>query len=510
MQNTEQKATSTSEQYADIVIVGAGFSGLSALVVANKYLSDGEYALIADVRSSFGGHWHDVYSYVRLHQPYQLYTTYDKKWNLKSDPWYLAKGHEVVNHFLSIGAREVSEHATKMLFGHRYIQHDVQKNQLYVTFESIHDNNKRVVVRTKRLVNAYTTSTPDVGPMQLSSAKVTSITPNMLPDTVAKLINEKGNGRKYHFVTIGSGKSGMDTVKYLYESIPKPQVVQSMVAGKGMAFMTREEVTPKKWQSRIFHGQTMIDLFVDIAMAWNGSNEEELMQDMLSKGQLLSSVKDPYACSFGLASHEEMDIVKEALGENIIKGRIADIIDVSDVPSLVMEDGRIVGIPGIDEKTVGDIDEVFVVNCATKLVDDRAPRPLLSDNDMVLSPQISLLLPGPSSAMMTHLWFCGKLKEIQHRLYRVHMYIPGTKKGQVLFKGALATAHNTAVVSEVLPYEVVLKDRTNPLKWFPLHRQLMTTLRLRWLKDKLSLKCDELLGCDAKYVSFGVCHSENA
>lgn len=244
-----------SDQYADVVIVGAGYAGLNALVVANKYLSADQHVLIADIQPSFGGHWQKPYDYVRLHQPYHFFTAYDKPWALKTDPWYLATGREVFEHLESIGKSEMKNHGTKTLFEHRYIGHEVQDNEVHVTFESVHEPKDQVVVRTKKFIDAFPLSHPQVEPLKLSSSKVTSITPKMLIDIIGELKQQKTNIEgKCRFVVVGSGKTAMDTIKFLDESVAAPQ---ALVAGNGMAFLCRDVIFPHGKLTRMFGGRSM-------------------------------------------------------------------------------------------------------------------------------------------------------------------------------------------------------------------------------------------------------------
>lgn len=153
-------ASSRFDRYADVVIIGAGYSGLNALVTANNYLSVDQHAVIADVRPSFGGQSLDVYDYVRLHQPYQFYTAYDRPWRLpKKDRWHLASKKEILTHFQSIGNEQIATHGSQTLFDHRYIGHEiVGGDHVHVVFESMRDPNnnraRRVTVRTKRVIDA--------------------------------------------------------------------------------------------------------------------------------------------------------------------------------------------------------------------------------------------------------------------------------------------------------------------------------------------------------------------
>lgn len=490
------------DRYADVVIIGAGHSGLNALVAANNYLIDNEYALIADLRPTVGGQWLDVYSYVRVHQPYQLFTAYDKPWHINRDRWHLATKHEVLDHFQSIVEGEIATHGTQTLFEHRFILHDMINGHVHVVFESVHRPKVRLVVRTKRLIDAVSVSIRTVEPLELSSSRVTPVTPEMLPRIVSECSERhRRTGSRYHFVIIGSGKTATDTVQFLDDSLPAPVCTQSMVAGGGMAFICRDEAFPKTTTARWLSGFTPLDYYAYVANEWDGNNHHELMKELIDCGQIITYVDDPYATMFGLISRKEIEHVKRILADNAVKGRLEDVIDIHDRPTLVMQDGTEMGIPGLDAISGEGFEEIFIVNCTQLLFDRKPERPLLSVNGMMLSPQTALLLPGPTASFITHLWFTGKLKSIEHLFYRIHFPTTAEEKEMFFFRACLASLNNNLVLVDELPFQVLCNDRTSPLKWIPWHRQFMSLLKIKMLRHRLRDKCHKLLGPQMKYYS---------
>ena len=61
-----------AELAVDYLVVGAGASGM-AFVDALTAGSDDVEVLLIDRRHRPGGHWHDAYPFVRLHQPSATY-----------------------------------------------------------------------------------------------------------------------------------------------------------------------------------------------------------------------------------------------------------------------------------------------------------------------------------------------------------------------------------------------------------------------------------------------------
>lgn len=481
-----------SDQYADVVIVGAGHAGLNALVAANKYIGADQHVLIADILPTFSGHWQETYDYIRLHQPYQFFTAYDKPWALKTDSRYLATGRQVFEHLESIGKGEMKNHGTKTLFEHRYIGHEVRDKEVHVSFESVHDPEAQVVVRTKKLIDACPLSHPQPDPFKVSSSKVTSVTPNMLTNLLDELKQQNTNTQKCRFVVIGSGKTAMDTVKFLDECIDAPQ---ALVAGNGMTFLCRDVLFPQGKLGQMFGGRSLVDYFAEAVTNWDGNNEAQVFKDFIAKGRMVSSVDDPKSCYWGIMSRAEIANVKRIIGDNIVMGRMADVIDVDGEPTLVMEDGTKKAIPGLQ----ADDEKIFVVNCSTRMFMTKPVKPLLTGNDMVLSPQTAFLLPGQTASVFTHLWFLGKLKEVEDGFYRVDFFASGKDKEKFFFKSSLGAIHNMLVAFDVLPQEILVNDLTNPGKWYPFYRQLLSMIKAKSMREMVEYKSNDLLGPGMKY-----------
>ena len=82
----------------EICIAGAGIAGLNALFAASQYLGRNDRVVLVDRRTRVGGMWTDTYDYVRLHQPYQLFTAGNIKCTLGKERSYLATKPEFLDH----------------------------------------------------------------------------------------------------------------------------------------------------------------------------------------------------------------------------------------------------------------------------------------------------------------------------------------------------------------------------------------------------------------------------
>ena len=88
----------SNNDHFDLCVVGAGYAGLNAAFVASQYLPVTARVLLLDKHHQAGGMWNDSYSYVRLHQPYQMFTAGNIAWSLGRERSYLATRDEVAAH----------------------------------------------------------------------------------------------------------------------------------------------------------------------------------------------------------------------------------------------------------------------------------------------------------------------------------------------------------------------------------------------------------------------------
>ena len=79
-------------------------------------LTDEQFDLIQDLlpaNGKRGGQWNDQYDFVRLHQPYAMFTAGDQKWRLPGrDRTYLATRREVLDHLHTVPERSAAPSPT--------------------------------------------------------------------------------------------------------------------------------------------------------------------------------------------------------------------------------------------------------------------------------------------------------------------------------------------------------------------------------------------------------------
>ena len=160
----------------EICILGAGIAGLNALFAASQYLGRNDRVVLVDRRTRVGGMWTDTYDYVRLHQPYQLFTAGNIKWTLGKERSYLATKPEILDHLrhcLNVISKRVE---VDERFGWNYVSHEETGSLVRVTLQAP-DGQTRVIT-AKRLIKAFGFQVQPNPPLTVSSARVKSATPS--------------------------------------------------------------------------------------------------------------------------------------------------------------------------------------------------------------------------------------------------------------------------------------------------------------------------------------------
>ena len=117
----------------DLCIVGAGYAGLNAAFVASQYLPVTARVLVLDKHQQAGGMWNDAYSYVRLHQPYRLFTAGNIPWTLGRERPYLASRDEVAAHLRHCFDVISKRFAVDARWGWEHLDHHEDGNSVVVT-----------------------------------------------------------------------------------------------------------------------------------------------------------------------------------------------------------------------------------------------------------------------------------------------------------------------------------------------------------------------------------------
>ncbi|MEM7466302.1 MAG: FAD-dependent oxidoreductase, partial [Pseudomonadota bacterium] len=256
----------------DLCVIGAGAAGLNALAVARDYLPKEARVALVDRRDAVGGMWVDTYDYVRLHQPYRMFTAADVRWRESHSRDYLADKDQVLAHLRDcLDACSDAYHLEKY-FGYEFLslsEEEFDDEWTAVIELCQKDSGNAQKIRAKRCIKAFGFRVPQNPPLEFSSNKVRSISPHREVFESA----EFGTSEAPCFI-VGGGKTAMDTAVNILNGNPGRQV--SLLVGRGTVFLNREKTCGpgfKRWVG----GQTTLDGFLALGTLFNGENHAEVM-----------------------------------------------------------------------------------------------------------------------------------------------------------------------------------------------------------------------------------------
>ncbi len=451
--------TDTAVESCDVCIVGAGIAGLNALFVASRYLSSDQKVILIDRRPRVGGMWVDTYPYVRLHQPHPMFTAGNIKWTLGQDRSHLATKGEVLDHF---------QHCLKVIKQRvrvdEYFGWDMESDSeiagsVQVSCRS--SDGRRLLIETKRLIKAYGLRVTPNDPLEISSGRVESVSPDYC-DIRSGDIRES----RAPVWIIGGGKTAMDTAHALITEYPGREV--NLVAGRGTFFSSRDLMFPtgvRRWWTGTL-GATMA---AQMGRLFDGTNEAEV-HDWFRSSFGIFATPDAQNFLVGVLSEAENKAIARGLND-VVMDYFEDVVDRNGSTEMVFRSGATKTIqPGS-----------WIVNCTGYLQPDTdSPyEPYVSASGAVVSiqPRSSVLhLPAFNGYFLAHLLFLDKLKDVP--LYELDG--PALReKSTLVFPYTLFTlvGHNLSLMYDNVPSYVFRENGLDFDTWYPLARRLPSTAR---------------------------------
>jgi Pyridine nucleotide-disulphide oxidoreductase len=455
-----QPSTDTARDVAvercDVCIVGAGIAGLNALFVASQYLSRDQKVILVDRRERVGGMWVDTYPYVRLHQPHPMFTAGNIEWTLGQDRCYLATKGEVLDHFaycLDVIKQRVQ---VDEFFGWAVESHDESDGIVRITCTS--SDGRRLVVEAKRLIKACGFQTKPNDPLEISSGRVQSVSPDF-----CDMRCEEMRASDTPVWIIGGGKTAMDTAHALITEYPGREV--NLVAGSGTYFLNRDRLLPSG-AGRWWRGKTFSSLALEVTRRYDGTNETDVKNWFRDTyGTWLT----PQTGNFlvGLLSESENKTIASGLND-VIMDHLVDVVDRNGETDLMLRSGSTKAIqPGS-----------WVVNCTGYFkYDDRPYEPYVSPSGAVVSIQprsITLQLTSVMGYFMTHLLMLDRIRDIP--LYELDA-MELRNKSNAAFPFTLFTLaiYNLSLITGRIPNKAFAECGIDVNRWYPLPRRMMDT-----------------------------------
>ena len=440
----------------EVCIVGAGIAGLNALFVASQYLSRDDKVILIDRRERVGGMWVDAYPYVRLHQPHPMFTAGNIKWTLVQDRSYLATKGEVLDHFAYCLNEMKRRVQVDEFFGWTVESHEETDGIVRVTCTS--SGGRRHLIEAKRLIKAYGFHAKPNDPLEISSERVLSVSPDY-----CDMRCDDMQASDAPVWIIGGGKTAMDTAHALITEYPGREV--NLVAGSGTYFLNRDRLLPSG-AGRWWRGKSFTSLALAVTRRYDGTNEadvENWFRD--TYGTWLT----PQTGNFlvGLLSESENKTIAGGLND-VIMDHLVDVVDRNGDTDLVFRSGSTKAIqPGS-----------WIVNCTGYFkYDDRPYEPYVSSSGAVLSIQprsITLQLTSVMGYFMTHLLMLGRLRDIP--LYELDA-MELRNKSNAAFPFTLFTLalYNLSLITGRIPNKAFSDCGIDINRWYPLPRRVVGT-----------------------------------
>jgi thioredoxin reductase len=443
----------------DVCIVGAGIAGLNALFAASRYLSHDQRVILIDRRARVGGMWVDTYPYVRLHQPHPMFTAGNIKWTLGKDPSYLATKGEVLDHFEHCVDVMKQRVQVQEFFGWSMESDEETDGVVRITCRS--SDGQVLVVEAKRLIKAYGLRIMPNDPLEISSERVQSVSPDYCDVRSGDM-----RASDAPVWIIGGGKTAMDTAHALIMNYPGREV--NLVAGRGTFFSSRDRLFPtgaRRWWS----GTLGATIAAQMARRFDGTNETEVHHWFR---ETYCTYVTPDADNFliGVLSASENKTISAGLN-HVVMDYSEDAVDRNGATELVFRSGSTKTIqPGS-----------WIVNCTgyVGLGSGYPYEPYVSTSGAVVSiqPRSSTLhLPGFQGYFLTHLLMLDRIRDVP--LYELDLQ-DLREKSIVVFPYTLfaLVQHNLSLIYDCVPSRVFSENGLDFDNWYPLPRRLPSTVK---------------------------------
>jgi hypothetical protein len=293
------------------------------------------------------------------------------------------------------------------------------------------------VVEAKRLIKAYGFQVKPNDPLEISSERVLSVSPDF-----CDMRCDEMRASDTPVWIIGGGKTAMDTAHALITEYPGREV--NLVAGTGTYFLSRDRTLPSGAR-RCWRGKPFSSLGLEVTRRFDGTDETDVGDWFRAKyGTWLT----PRAGNFllGVLSESENKTIAAGLNE-LIMDHLVDAVHRNGATDLVFSGGSTKAIQA----------NSWIVNCTGYFKpDDRPYEPYLSRSGAVVSiqpPSATLHLTTYMGYFMTHLLFMGKIGDIPlHELDAMEL----RNKSDAAFPYTLFSLvqYNLSLISDSVPTKV--------------------------------------------------------
>jgi hypothetical protein len=434
----------------DLCVVGAGYAGLNAAIVASQYLPGTARVLVLDKHQQAGGMWNDAYSYVRLHQPYQMFTVGNIAWSLGRERSYLATRDEVaahLRHCLDVISERLDVDAR---WGWECLDHTEHGSSVVVTARGP-DGEVRTVT-AERFIDATGFDIESIDPLPVASRHVRSIAPRELEDS--GLMSDDHTEPVW---VIGSGKTAMDTIVAVARANPARRI--GMVTGTGTYFLNHDLVNAnglKRWTGGVRYNA----IFAGAAKRFDGTNAAEVSEwCRMWCGTSPLGNPAPTHLLFALQSEDETATVTTGVSE-VIRDHLADVVDDDSGPVMLLRTGARHSIPSGS----------WVINCTGHITPREAEHvPYVSPSGRAMSINSTSTTFGNSAVstyFLSHLFFLDRLAGAPLYEVDLHGLLRNAPEAALAVWSSLIM-YNLSLVSERVPLKAFRDNGLDFDRWYP-------------------------------------------
>ncbi len=360
----------------DYLVIGSGAMGMA---FADTMLTETDHEMvIVDMHHAPGGHWHDAYPFVTLHQPSSFYGVNSKELSKgMKDQTGLNKGL----HDLASGAEILSYYDQVMR--HQFLPTGRVKYFPMCKYEGnsefvslLTGERTKVKVRRKTVDATYLkTSVPSTHTPNFSVAEdVIFIPPNELPKTPALPAG---------YIIVGAGKTAMDAVLWLLEKGVDPDKIQWIRAREGWQ-IDRGNTQP----TEEFFEATIGNQVAQLEAIANSDSIPDMFKRLEECGALVRIDTEIWPSMFRGATISQAELKELRRIKNVVRyGRVLSI----EKDKVVLEQGDLPTGP-----------DYIHVDCSARAVANMEPTSVF-DGDHIILQTVKTVQPVFSAAFIAHI-----------------------------------------------------------------------------------------------------------
>jgi len=311
--------------------------------------------------------------------------------------------------------------------------------ELKINVESLRDQSS-IGITCGRLIDATGHNLVLSRVLPFSSARISNIPPSQLSFHLSNA--------NAPFYVIGSGKTAMDTCKFIAEDPRNMRDCEvTLIGGRGTWFLNRDVLYPSHPGPLDFGSVPAV--VTEMALYYRGADTDtqQLFLHLERKGFLHHVLTwTPQVCYSGILGEREVSVIRKVLGTRQIQGHAKDVIDRDQNTMLVTKRGS--------EYPVAE--GACFVHCLNGFSPE--PAPMISMNGLALNTGTLFFSSAASAWLLTPLFLRGELRRVADQF----LALPALGNGEhVLFQTLMGIMYNFLRLAEAAPLHFMTAQRHN-------------------------------------------------